>query len=486
MAIARTTPPGFDRFQFVADALNAAGGFAPQVVYKTDDAGLIKPSSVSGSCYLVPYPRESASKFAGRVAVAVYENHLRSACERFVGYLARKPPTRDQADGPLTKKFLENADWRGNALDVFWANFMVEARARGTMLLLMDMPAELPTTVAEQVETRAVPYLVAIPPERVVGFELDESCRFTNVRIASTYTVDGQAKDAVREWTATGWSVEVDGMVVQQGTHAFGQCPVLAFTESTEFPTYGAFEQIAVLSRRVYNAHSELDEILRSQTFSLLTYQIPPELAATFDAAKVAGVIGTHNMLTHSGDAPAFIAPPDGPAKVYMDRIAGLEAAIRRIGLDIEDSASQSAESGLAKQIRFQALNAALGKFAMRMQDFERQVWDLFAKAISTENRVEVSWPLDYTLADVQGELDKLTLMQSTGFSDLTLIEKRKQIAAEEFAALEPDRLTELLDSLEEPAAEPNPPPGPAPGTDSSTSKPGSTPPDPTAGSGGA
>lgn len=486
MVTARTSPPGFERFQFVAHALNASGGFAPVVTSRMDDAGMVKPVSVAGECYLVPYPRESEAKYAGRVAVAVYENHLRIACERFVGYLARKPPTRDNVDGPLAKGFVEDADWRGNSLDVFWANFMVDARARGTMLVLLDTPETLPATMAEQVDRRAFPYLVAIPPERVESYELDESCRFARVRIHSTCDVDGKDVACIREWNADGWTVEVDGKVVKEGAHGFGRCPVLAFTESTEFPTFGTFEQIAVLSRRIYNAHSELDEILRSQTFSLLTFQVPADAASTFDAAKVAAVIGTHNMLTHAGETPAFIAPPDGPATVYMQRIAALEAAIRRIGLDIEDTASQSAESGLAKQIRFQALNAALGRFAMRMQDFERQVWDLFAAAVNTENRVEVTWPTDYTLADVVGELDKLTLMQSTGFSDLTLIEKRKQIAAAEFSSVDPDHLTELLDSLDEPAAEPKTPLDPASGTGLSNDQNLGTQSDPPAGSGGA
>ena len=455
------TLPGFDRFAFIAEALDASGGFKPGVVYSTDDGGLVKPSSVSGSCYLVPYPRESMAKFAARAAVAVYENHLRSACERFVGYIVRKPPQRDGADGPLTAKFVDDADWAGNALDVFWASFMVEARARGSMLLLIDMPEAVPQTLAQQTEARALPYITAIKPEQVCRYELDAQGNFASIGIDSTETVDGKDTPVIREWTATTWRVLLrDERVVREGEHKFGRCPVLAFTERNRFPCIGTFEQIAQLSRRVFNAQSELDEILRSQTFSLLTYQIPPEIASTFDAGKVAAVIGTHNLLTHSGDTPEFIAPSEGPAKVYMERIAALEASIRRIGLEVEDSAAQTAESGTAKAIRFQALNSALSAFATRMQDFERQVWDLFARAVGTENRVDTTWATDYTLADITAELDKLTLMQGSGFSDLVLIEKRKQIVQAEFSGIEADELQDLLDSLDEPAAEPNSPGG--------------------------
>lgn len=462
--------PGFDRFAFVADALNAAGGFAPKVTWAKDDSGLSKPVIVSGSCYLVPYPRESKEKFAARAAVAVYENHLRSAAERFVGYLTAKPPRRDGADGPLAEKFVEDADWCGNSLDVFLASFMVNAKARGSMLLLMDMPAKLPDTIQQQTESRALPYVTPIYPEQLRGYEMDASGRFTSIGIGDTMTIDGKTVSVVREWNATGWRVLDGDKVVDRGDHPFRRCPVLSFTEHGKFPCNGNFQQIADLSKRIYNAHSELDEILRSQTFSLLTYQVPKEVATTFDATKVAAVIGTHNMLTHSGDTPEFIAPPDGPATVYMQRIAALETRIRLIGLDIEDSASQSAESGIAKAIRFQALNSALSSFAIRMQDFERQVWDLFAAGVNTENRVQTEWSTDYTLSDPTDELDKLSLMQAGGFSDAVLIEKRKQITQAEFSQLSDEKLQELFDSLEEALAEPdlNDPtsPGGATGTD--------------------
>lgn len=453
-------PRGFDQFVFIADALNAEGGFKPTVIQAADENGLTKPSSVMAPCYLVPYPRESLQKYAARAAVAVYENHLAPACERFVAHLARNPPLRADADGPLTKRFLEDADWRGNSLDIFFASFMYQARARGTMLVLMDMPAEIPPTLAQQAEQRKIPYLTPIAPELVRGYEMDESGSFSGVAIAAVEVIDGKEHQVIREWDAAEWRVRQGDKVLRSGPHPFGRCPVLAFTEATHFPCFGAFSQIATLSRRLFNAESELDEILRSQTFSLLTYQIPPDVAATFNAGNVAAAVGTHNMLTHSGDAPAFIAPPDGPAQVYMTRIEGLKKSIRRVSLTLDDTAEQKAESGLALQLRFQALNAALGQFAVRMQDFERRIWELFAAGVSTENRVNVAWPLDYTLADIQAELDKLTSMQSTGFADAVLTAKRKQITSTEFANLEQDELSALLEALDEPAKETNLPGG--------------------------
>jgi hypothetical protein len=71
-------PTAFDPtpFQVLADALNGSGGFT------------------SGD-YLVQYPRESDDKFTRRKAVAWYANALRPACQRFTGYLTKRPPQRE-------------------------------------------------------------------------------------------------------------------------------------------------------------------------------------------------------------------------------------------------------------------------------------------------------------------------------------------------------------------------------------------------------
>jgi hypothetical protein len=445
-------PPGFDRFAFTSDALDAVGGFAPRVKVTKDENGLFKSYMVDGPCYLVPYPRESMSKFSSRAQVAVYENHLAAACERFVSHLVKKPPTRTGTDGPASAAFVDDADWCGNSLDTFWSSFMVQARARGTMLVLVDMPEQIPVTAAEQIAHRAVPYLTAIRPERVRGYDLDDHGKITRLAIAVTEMVAGEPRAMIREWDAKTWRVIDGDKIVRQGEHSFGRCPIALYTETNIFPCFGAFEQIARLSLRHYNAQSELDEILRSQTFSLLTYQVPPESAATFNAADTAATIGTHNMLVHQGDVPSFIAPADGPAQVYMSRIAALETSIRRIGMGVDDTSQQAAESGLALQLRFQSLNSALSNFASRMQDLERQVWDLFAAGMGTDNRVLVQWSLDYSLANTVAELDVLTAMQSTGFPDRVLAEQRKAITAAVFANVEPHTLDELMAAIDEPA----------------------------------
>ena len=225
--------------------------------------------------------------------------------------------------------------------------------------------------------------------------------------------------------------------MIRSGTHAFKACPVLAFTENGgEFPVVGAYSQIATLSRRVFNVRSEQDDLLRSQTFNLLTMHVPPEAQDAFEQVKgnVSATIGTHSMLMYPGERPGFIAPESGPAETYSKKLDELQNSIRRIAKEENVEAGAQAESGVARRMRFEQLNAEIATFAQNLQQLEQRMWALFRNALPAGGAaVSVTWPTDYNLADVEAELGILEGMQRTGFPPEVLNEKRKAIAATEF-----------------------------------------------------
>ena len=105
-----------------------------------------------------------------------------------------------------------------------------------------------------------------------------------------------------RAFHAHGGLIGLDGRqpirknILDAGEHPLSECPVLIGTEGGDFPHFGPFAPIADLSKRLFNLDSELDEILRSQTFSLLTMNVPQGSTSDqkLDAARVAGqTIGT-------------------------------------------------------------------------------------------------------------------------------------------------------------------------------------------------
>lgn len=451
-----------ERFRFLAEAFDGSGGFRPRVTWHDETVSVRSQTGavtnatrrvpkIAGPCHLVPHQRESAEKFAARAAVAVYVNHLREACERFSSYLGRRPASRQGADGLLAGLFVSDCDMRGTPLTQWMRTLALHLRARGSMLILIDMPAMGDDVVSllDQAERRAVPYLRMLKPEHVRGYSIDpETGRLRSATVATCEEIDGEDVQCLRKWGDRSWSLmRADtGDVIREGKHPFGRCPVIAVTESgDEFPSVGKYAQIADASRHIFNSRSRLDELLGAQTFSLLTLQIPPE-AAGFDVASAVATIGTSSMLTHAGATPAFISPDQGNAETYMAVIDGMTAEIRRIGHDEAGTESGGAESGVARRLRFERLNADLASFARQLQAAERQIWALFARALGITNTVTVEYPTDYNLVDTATELDILVGMSGAGFPESVLVEKRRAIAAAEFDGAE-DRVRAAVDA---------------------------------------
>ena len=127
-----------------------------------------------GDAELVKFPREGEEKLKRRKEIAYYINYLLPACQRFAGYIEKRPPMRDVGGNSLLMQILDDCDWRGNSLSAWMQSFMIEAKARGTMLALVDMPSSVPEDQASQIEQRAVPYLVPIRPEAVTEYRTED------------------------------------------------------------------------------------------------------------------------------------------------------------------------------------------------------------------------------------------------------------------------------------------------------------------------
>lgn len=435
------------RFKFIGHALNGDGPFRPLISYDSK----ARPIAVASS-YLIQYPRESETKYARRNEIAWYASPLAQVVSKFAGYLSSRPAVRSMAN-PLYDAMAADIDGKGNSIDSFWSQFVIEAKARGSMLLLVDMPPAMAPTLDQQVRARVAPYWTGIKPELLTDYEIGDDGKFNYAEFSGNYTKDDAERvECTWRFDRTSWRA-VDGMqrILAQGDHPLTECPLLIFTEGGDFPYFGPFAPIADLSRRLFNLDSELDEILRSQTFSLLTMQVSENStdAQKVQAAQVVGeTIGSSNLMVHSGSTPAFIAPPDGPARIYLDRIAALRDQINEIGLVIASSSQR--ESGLALQMRFQALNSELSKFAGRMESLERHAWELSRQWLGLTTAPEISWSRDFNMADVVAELDILASMQGAAMPAEVIAQQQQRIVSVQFAGLDQERQNEIHAAIDQ------------------------------------
>lgn len=432
------------RFKFIGHALDGNGPFRPTVTFDANGKAIDNSET-----YLVRYPRESDEKFARRNELAFFASPLSRVCSRFTSYISAKPVNREVKNN-LLSKVLENCDGTGSSIDVFWRSFMVNAKARGSMVMLIDMPSKLPSTQAEQLKTRAAPYWVSIAPELLVDWKLLDNGTFEYAEFFGTWDDDsGKSQEVTFYYDQTDWKVKQKDKILDAGSHGLGQCPLIIFTESDTFPNYGPFAPIADLSKRIFNVDSELDELLRAQTFSILTAQVPEgtTMAERVETAQTIGeTVGTNNLLMYEGNQPGFVAPPDGPANILRDRKSDLQAEINDVGLDVATISQQ--ESGVAMSFRFQAINTELATFAASMEDFERRAWEMTNSWLSLTEDVTVEWPRDFNIADTEQELSILSDMQATAMSPEVLLAQQQRVVTTQFAAADTEDKDKLIKSL--------------------------------------
>ncbi len=364
--------------------------------------------------YLDKHPRESDDKYASRQNIAFYVNIYNQKVERYCGYLYKTTPLRT-TNNSLIKDIISNVDNAGNSIDVFMSSFSKGAKVRGQGLVLVDMPTAIPDNLAEQKEQRALPYFVDIAPESVHEYKLDKFGKFEYISFIDTIDTstfeDDNVVDVIRYYDMMTWAIlDSEGTVLDGGDHNLGTCPVVFMGENGIFPDIGEFTQVAGIEKRLFNLSSELDDLLRSQTFSVLTIQAD-------NPSDVAISLGTDNAIKYGSgmNAPSFISPDASPATTYQTQNANLVNIINEITYDLQTG--MGAESAEALSIRFAGLNGSLSNFASRLEDMEKKLFYIVGLYLGIESDIEIIYPNTFDIIDINAEIAVLDGIKAMGYS---------------------------------------------------------------------
>jgi len=421
-----------EKWEFAIEAYSGDGGF--------DDGS-----------YIDKHTRESDDKYAERQKITDYSNIFVQKVGRYVGYLYKQKPIRVTKDKML-KMIFEDANNAGDSIDVFMSGFAKTAKVRGVGIVLVDMPKkeDIPESKGEQIESRALPYFVDIAPESIVKYKIDKFGKFIFVAFEdeldeSTYTEEKITK-IIRYYDESEWKVfDENGDILEGGAHNLGVCPVLAMGENGKYPDVGEFTQVANIAKRHYNLESEMDDIMRSQTFSILTIQAE-------NPSDVVITLSTDNAIKYGAgmQRPDFIAPDVSPSETYENKINKLEDRMNEICYDV--STGLQAESGIALDIKFQGLNGSLSNFAMRLQDLEIRMFDVVKKYLGLDNvEITISYPENFNIIDLDKEIRTLDNINRMGY-DIPTYEatKLKQITQYDLNGVDVDTLAEINAEIED------------------------------------
>jgi hypothetical protein len=395
-----------EKWKLASDAYEAKGGFE------------------DGS-YLVQYPRENNDKYKERQNIAFYDGVFAQKISRYIGYLYKQKPLRTIIKNKeIGELLLRDIDNKGNSIDAFMQDFAADAKVRGTMLLLISMPADIPADLKSQLDNRKIPFFSKVEPEKVVKYKLDEYGNFDWIIFKEMVEIadgdDIKVIEATKYYSKTLCKWTYGDEVIKNESHNLGICPIVAFSEKGDFPAVGEFTHVGTLAKRLYNLNSEMDEILRSQTFSILTIN-----ATTPKDVELK--LSTDNAISYGENLnkPEFIAPPSAPADIYEKRIAAIDKKINDITYDIDTHKGR--ESGISLEIKFQGLNSSLSKFATSMQNLENKAFLIVSKYLGLNNIVDVTYPKDFNIIDLEREIGTLESIKELGYS-IPIYEKEKLI----------------------------------------------------------
>lgn len=366
--------------------------------------------------YLVQHPRESAAKFARRVQLAIRPNFVKKIVDSYLGYLFRVPPSRTSGSS-VYDTFQANADGLGDSLDKVMQRAQKLAMIAGTSFVLVDRERD-----------GGSPYLSLRLPSSIAWKHRDARGRL--LEIAFRETIDGIT--TTRVFDDVGWRItDGAGMNIAAGQHGLGEIPVVALhsadpvlNEVSVAPWIG---DIARINYDIYNAISELREIIRNQTFPVLL--IPQRFQSDKSEAK-AITIGTDNALAYdpADGAPSYIAPPDNPITVIQGYIKDLIGMIYQ-SVNLEYVSGFASGSGLAISYFFQQTQSALSGMSAQLESAETRIARLVTGYAGEAWDGMIGYSRDFDLQDLASDLENAISALSIGVSETFDRELKKRTA---------------------------------------------------------
>jgi hypothetical protein len=394
-----------NNWEFLKNAYFGAGGFA--------DSG-----------YIEKYEKESQQKYANRKKNAYYLNYCATVIDTYNAHLFKKPVVR-KSENLDYNRFIQDVNGTHKDISALMKEAFLYAQIFGYSFIVVDKPDVETLTELEELELKAYPYAYILPPQSVIDWSIDSRGEFNWVKVveeeplnANNFLHPNDKQTFYRIWTKDQFFLfNSKEELIKRGEHGLGAVPFILLQNKKGLlgSIIGKSEinDIAKINKRLYNLCSELDDLLRSQTFATLTY---PAL----DAKDLSDVeIGTDRILTYdpsSKFAPAFISPSSDATKAYETRINALIEEIYRLArLNYKGGVSQS---GVALSFAFEKTNQALSDKALNVQEAELKVAKIVCKWQESEFEGEIQYPLDFSLADIEGDLKMALDVISLDLSD--------------------------------------------------------------------
>lgn len=385
--------------------------------------------------YLLQHPFESATNYARRKETSYYYNYCGPIVDIFVSHLFRKPATRDfgsLTDDLLFGSFYWDADYEGSSLTQFMRDAQRHASIYGRVSIIVDKPSMAVSTRAEAIENDVRPYLTLVTPENLLDWSF--------VRLGSGRQVLDMVKireenGLYRVWTRSSWKLyridpeTSDVTLVDSGEHGLGTVPMVnLYNKRSIAKMVGTsdLQDLADINKNIYYLCSDAKEIIENTAFPMLAVPFARSGAEEME-------VGPRNILqfdpSETGGKPYWLEPPHSSLSEIREWVKQDIAEIHRIAKlggvrSVEDF--RAASSGVALDLEYQQLYAALSEKADNLEQAEMQILDLWAQWEGLSFDGLIDYPDDFSLKDIERDLTNVLKAQSVRV-DSTIFEKELQ-----------------------------------------------------------
>ena len=391
----------------------------------------------SSGYFLNRYILEGDDEYIKRVDFTPLDNHCRNVVQIYSSFLFRVPPTRDygsMSGDPQLESFLKDADLDGRSFHNVIKDMQLHASVYGSCWAIIDKPATVAKTRAEELQQDIRPYISIYTPENVTNWEYQ---RLPNGRyfLTSLTIVEDINEDRaiIKVWTpedittyrvnqymkdySTSKPVKID-----EQPNAIGEIPaVVLYNQKSQRRAIGISDlsDVAELQQSIYNDYSEKEQLIRLANH--------PSLVKTPNVEASAGA-GSVIEIPEDLDAnlnPYIIQPSGSNLDGIMKCIHNKIEAIDRIAHMGSVRATESKiASGIALQTEFQLLNARLSEKADYLENAEEQIWSLFAL---WQNKVwdgKINYPDTFDIRDWASDLQLLQTAKASGVKSESFVKE--------------------------------------------------------------
>ncbi|HET8688186.1 MAG TPA: hypothetical protein VFM18_16250, partial [Methanosarcina sp.] len=417
-------------YKLLSDAYHGEGGF------------------VDGS-YLVPHTREDTSSegsYEKRKDCSYYQNYIQPVVDSHVNAVFSSEPSREYVDkNGYYEKFVLDADGNGNSLNRVMKEKSFTAKLKAITLIVVDNYDSIPDNAKDTVETRSLPYMFHVEPELLIYDECEVNDRRQLIKVVyyeDDVKIGDQTYKQKRVWDLNSTSLwrrnvvdnEFKWTMEEEKFHKLNYLPCFFFNstpnlDDSKIPT-SQFLHAARINKALFNIASEIREIQRQQTFSILTMPgNAPEDGLT---------LGTNNILYFpetGSHTPSFIAPPDGPAKILLEYTKELINEIYRMScVSYTQQYANSQQSGESKRWTFHVTRQVLEDFAVNCEEAEKKIAIIFGKYINHDLQLKVNYSRKYGADDIDADIERTDIVLKMELPDAVKIEAIKKFVKSYFA----------------------------------------------------